>query len=450
MAEQQTIDIRDLQQDAHNFNKGTDAGRTLMEKSFRELGAGRSVLIDKNGQIIAGNKSQQAAIAAGITRVRVIETDGTELVAVKRTDIDLDSQKGRELALADNATTQVNLAWDEAELQAAADEYGLDTQDWGVELPDVGDTADEQEATEDDFSEDTDPVETVCQPGDLWQLGQHRLLCGDSTKADDVRRLMQGELADLWLTDPPYNVAVQNSQGMTIQNDNMESAKFGEFLTAAFRAAATVMAKGCPFYVWFASKEHINFEQSLNKAGLQVRQELIWNKNHFILGRAHYQWKHEPCLYGWKGDSCRYFIDLRNRASVIEDDAEINIDKMKASEMRDLLHQIYEQRVPTTVINCMKPNKDEDHPTMKPVRLFGYQVTNSSRPGDIVLDTFGGSVTTIVCCEQLQRRARLMELDPHYCDVIIARWEKLTGQKAVRIDGRETTQQTPVPVSPSL
>lgn len=135
MAEQQTIDIRDLQQDAHNFNRGTDAGRTLMEKSFRELGAGRSVLIDKNGQIIAGNKSQQAAIAAGITRVRVIETDGTELVAVKRTDIDLDSQKGRELALADNATTQVNLAWDEAELQAAADEYGLDLDGWGVETP---------------------------------------------------------------------------------------------------------------------------------------------------------------------------------------------------------------------------------------------------------------------------------------------------------------------------
>ena len=165
-----------------------------------------------------------------------------------------------------------------------------------------------------------------------------------------------------------------------------------------------------------------------------VRQELVWNKNHFILGRAHYQWKHEPCLYGWKGDSCRYFIDKRNRASVIQDEQEINIDKMKAAEMRELLHKIYEQRTPVSVIDCMKPTKDEDHPTMKPVRLFGYQVSNSSQPGDIVLDTFAGSGTTIVACEQLHRKARLIELDPHYCDVIIARWEKLTGGKATKLN----------------
>ena len=431
----EVVDIRDIIPDDHNFNAGTEKGREMIEKSFRELGAGRSILLDKNNRIIAGNKSQQAAIATGITKVRIVDTEGDEIVAVRRRDVDLDSKVGRELAFADNATQQVSLAWDETELQQAAQDYGLDIDEWGVELPETANTTDEQNADEDDFDEQKDPVETICQPGDLWQLGNHRLMCGDSTKKEDVAKLMQGELAHLWLTDPPYNVAVKNSQGMTIANDNMASDEFRIFLRNAFAAAYPVLDKGCPFYVWFASKEHINFEGALNDVGLQVRQELIWNKNHFILGRAHYQWKHEPCLYGWKGDSCRYFIDVRNRASVIEDNEEINIDKMKAAEMRALLHKIYEERIPTTVINCMKPNKDEDHPTMKPVRLFGYQMANSSRPGDIILDSFGGSGTTIVAAEQLGRKARLMEYDPHYSDVIIARWEKLTGGKAQKIEG---------------
>lgn len=430
----EVVDIRDIIPDSHNFNAGTEKGREMIEKSFRELGAGRSILLDKNNRIIAGNKSQQAAIATGITKVRIVDTEGDEIVAVRRRDVDLDSKVGRELAFADNATQQVSLAWDEAELQQAAQDYGLDIDEWGVELPETANTTDEQNADEDDFDEKKDPVQAITQPGDLWQLGAHRLMCGDSTKKEDVAKLMQGELAHLWLTDPPYNVAVKNSQGMTIANDNMASDEFRIFLRNAFAAAYPVLDKGCPFYVWFASKEHINFEGALNDVGLQVRQELIWNKNHFILGRAHYQWKHEPCLYGWKGDSCRYFIDVRNRASVIEDNEEINIDKMKAAEMRALLHKIYEERIPTTVINCMKPNKDEDHPTMKPVRLFGYQMANSSRPGDIILDSFGGSGTTIVAAEQLGRKARLMEYDPHYSDVIIARWEKLTGQKAVKLN----------------
>lgn len=408
-----------------------------MERSFKEMGAGRSILIDRNGNIIAGNKSQKAAIAAGIKKVRIIETTGDELVAVKRTDVDIDSAEGRRMAFLDNLTTQVNLTWDETELQAVqADVEGFDIADFGIDLGfPTGDPDEADKVKEDDFDEQKEPVETICQPGDLWQLGNHRLMCGDSTKKEDVAKLMQGELAHLWLTDPPYNVAVKNSQGMTIANDNMASDEFRIFLRNAFAAAYPVLDKGCPFYVWFASKEHINFEGALNDVGLQVRQELIWNKNHFILGRAHYQWKHEPCLYGWKGDSCRYFIDVRNRASVIEDNTEINIDKMKAAEMRALLHKIYEERIPTTVINCMKPNKDEDHPTMKPVRLFGYQMANSSRPGDIILDSFGGSGTTIVAAEQLGRKARLMEYDPHYSDVIIARWEKLTGGKAVKIEG---------------
>lgn len=429
---EQVVNIETLVQDDHNFNKGTEAGRELMERSFKQLGAGRSILIDKDGHIIAGNKSQQAAIAAGIKKVRIIETQGDELVAVKRTDLSLDSKEGRELALADNLTTQINLQWDEAELQSVAAQEGIDLEDWGLDLKQP---VEDVEITEDNFDPDDENIETRCKEGDLWQLGEHRLLCGDSTKTEDVQRLMQGEQAHLWLTDPPYNVAVQNSQGMTIKNDNMASDKFGEFLTKAFTAAKSVLAPGCPFYIWFASCEHINFEQALNKVGLKVRQELIWNKNAFNLGRSHYQWKHEPCLYGWQGGTCRYFIDLRNLSSVIQDEDELNIDKMTKGEMKSLLHKIYEEKIPVTVINEAKPQKDADHPTMKPVRLFGYQTRNSSRPGEIVLDTFGGSGTTIVACEQLHRKARIMELDPHYCDVIIARWEKLTGKKATKVEG---------------
>ena len=401
---EQTIDIQELVQDQHNFNKGTAQGEKLMQKSLTELGAGRSILIDKDGNIIAGNKTQKAAIAAGIQKVRVIESDGSELIAVKRTDLSIDSKKGRELALADNVTTQVNLAWDAVELDTIAAQEGIDLPDWGLDPKDLGIAQEQepQEAKEDDFDEEKDPVATICQEGDVWQLGEHRLMCGDSTKAEDVARLMDGELADLWLTDPPYNVDYQGrtTENLKIQNDKMKPEQFKEFLTDAFCSAFDTLKNGCPFYVWFASREHINFELALNAAGLKVREELIWAKHALIMGRQDYQWKHEPCFYGWKEGAP---------------------------------HPWYSDRKQTTIINWDRPMRNGEHPTMKPIGLFGYQISNSSKQGDIVLDTFGGSGTTIVACEQLHRKARLMELDPHYCDVIIARWEKLTGQKAIKI-----------------
>jgi site-specific DNA-methyltransferase (adenine-specific) len=244
---------------------------------------------------------------------------------------------------------------------------------------------------------------------------------------------MCGERADLWLTDPPYNVAVKNSKGMKIANDDMSNSEFYKFLHGAFTAAKDVLQDGAPFYVWFATREHINFESALASAGLSVKQELIWNKNSFTLGRSHYQWKHEPCLYGWAGEKCRYFIGSRNLATVLSEYDREDLSSLGEDELRNLLLRIYSQDIPTSVIDEPKPAKDSEHPTMKPVRLFGRQIVNSSKQGDIVLDTFGGSGTTIVACEQLGRKARLMELDPHYCDVIIARWEKLTGAEAFRL-----------------
>ena len=451
-SKEQVVDIDSLRQDTHNFNRGTEEGQQLMERSFKELGAGRSILLDREGNIIAGNKSQEAARKAGIKRVRIVETTGDELVAVKRTDIDIDSAEGRRMALLDNLTTQVNLAWDPSEIEAVSSEIdGFDPTDYGFDPSQlVSDpTADPNEADkvkEDNFDPDAEQYEPTSKLGDIFLLGEHRLMCGDSTKAEDVARLMNGEQADLWITDPPYNVDYNSKNDylnkvgkggavqVDIENDKMSDEDFRNFLHDAFSSANSVMRAGCPFYVWTAQGHAMtDIMRELDNVGLFFRQQLIWVKSNLVLGRMDYQGRHEPCLYGWK-DGAHYFIDVRTRTTVFEDGEEIDIDKMKKTDMQKLLHDILDNKTPESVIRCPKPQKSADHPTMKPVRLFGYQIANSSRPGEIILDTFGGSGTTIIASEQLGRKARLMELDPHYCDVIIARWEKLTGQKAVKLN----------------
>ena len=415
---EQTIDIQELVQDQHNFNKGTAQGEKLMQKSLTELGAGRSILIDKDGNIIAGNKTQKAAIAAGIQKVRVIESDGSELIAVKRTDLSIDSKKGRELALADNVTTQVNLAWDAVELDTIAAQEGIDLPDWGLDPKDLGISQEQepQEAKEDDFDEEKDPVATICQEGDVWQLGEHRLMCGDSTKAEDVARLMDGEKAQLALTDPPYNVAIGSKNKFLtehgfgggikedIENDKgMTDEEIGEKIWApAFKNLCDFATDDCAIYVSMpqGGTHMMMMMMMMMSRYWQVKHELIWLKNAptFSMGRLNYDYKHEPIVYGWKKK-----------------------------------HNWYAKEPKQSILCFDKPKKCDLHPTMKPIALWAELICNSSQEGMIVSDFFGGSGTTIVACEQLHRKARLMELDPHYCDVIIARWEKLTGQKAIKI-----------------
>ena len=447
------IDIEQLAQDQHNFNKGTEQGQELMERSFKEMGAGRSILIDKNGNIIAGNKSQKAAIAAGIKKVRIIETTGDELVAVKRTDVDIDSAEGRKMAYLDNLTTQVNLTWDETELQAVqADVEGFDIADFGIDLFDNASSDEEPLPEEDDFGEG-EKTEPVCQRGDIWELGEHRLMCGDSAEAADVAKLMDGETADLWLTDPPYNVDLSDKVehlneymkeigeyklggiDKPIENDKMSNEDFVKFLICTFAIARDHLKAGGSFYVWTAQGHNqLQFAHALDSVGLPFKQQIIWNKREAVLGRQDYQWKHEPCFYGWKEGAGHYFVNLRNQRTVIEDYEEIDLNKMKKDELKELLKTLLERPHEESVITEGNLQRNHLHPTMKPVRLFGRLIRNSSKQGEIILDTFGGSGTTIVACEQLGRKARLMELDPHYCDVIIARWEKLTGQKAVKLN----------------
>lgn len=277
------------------------------------------------------------------------------------------------------------------------------------------------------------PEEPKSKPGDIYRLGSHRLMCGDSTNQEDVDKLMDGELADLVVTDPPYNVAIENSQGMKIKNDNMAGDQFQEFLTEAFRSMNAALKKGGAFYIWFASREHINFETALKNNNLEVRQELIWNKNSLVLSRQDYQWKHEPCLYGWKDGEAHYFIDDRTQTTVIEDKRP-EIKKMKKEQLVELLEEIYNDKISTTIINEDRPSVNDLHPTMKPIKLLARQIKNSSRMGEKVLDLFGGSGSTLIACEQLNRKCFMMEYDPVYVDVIIERWESFTGKKAEKIN----------------
>lgn len=380
-----------IKYDSKNYRKHTEKNLNLIKKSLKECGTGRSILIDNQGEIIAGNATFKQAQAANIP-VKIIETDGKELIALKRTDLKTDDEKRKKLALLDNSTSD-KVEWDIDNLSADFDLSNL--EEFGIEgLQGFEETR--AEIVEDDLPEE---VETKCKKGDIWQLGEHRLMCGDSTVITDVEKLMNGEKADLLLTDPPYNVAYEGKtkEKLTIQNDKQDDNTFLQFLTDAFSNACNFIKEGASFYVWRADSEGFNFRSVIKNSGLTLKQTLIWVKNSMVMGRQDYQWKHEPCLYGWKEGAAHTWLSDRKQTTVLEFD---------------------------------RPTRSLEHPTMKPVALFAYEIQNSANKGGLVLDLFGGSGTTIIACEQLKRKCYTMELDPHYCDVIITRWEKLTGKEA--------------------
>lgn len=379
--------------DTKNYRTHDDKNKKLILKSLKKCGAGRSILIDKQGEIIAGNGVYEQAKNLNIP-VKIIETDGSELIAIKRTDLDTESKKRKELALADNSTSD-NVTWDLSNLKADFDLSEL--PEWGLEgLAEVEQL--DPEITEDEVPSN-EQVETRVKRGDIWKLGEHRLMCGDSTVITDVEKLMNGEKADLLLTDPPYNVAYEGKteEKLTIKNDKQDDSQFLQFLTDCFSCAFSVLKEGASFYVWHADSEGLNFRLAIKNAGLTLKQNLIWVKNSMVLGRQDYQWRHEPCLYGWKEGAA---------------------------------HNWYSDRKQTTILEFDRPTKSKEHPTMKPIALFAYQLGNSTQRGDLVLDLFGGSGTSIIASEQTGRKCYTMELDEHYCDVIITRWENLTGKKA--------------------
>ncbi len=370
--------------------------------------------------ILAGHGRVEAAKDAGVTEVPY------------RRVTNLNEDQKRAYILADNKLSDM-AGWDEELLREELAAISLDMADFGFD-----DIEEENiELVEDDFDESEEKVEAVAKTGELYQLGDHRLLCGDSTSEEDVWHLIGEEEADLVVTDPPYNVAVRSGSradpdriGLTIENDDMDEIEFLTFLNAAFANMHRHLKDGGVFYVWHGANGTVPFITSLQDNGLEVRQQLIWNKNRFVFGRQDYQWKHEPCLYGWKAGAAHFFTTNRTYSTVI-DEKPLDFDKLDRNEAIKILKKIY--TVETTVLDYKNPQRNDLHPTMKPLDLIGHQIKNSSRPGEIVLDLFGGSGSTLMACEQLGRKCRMMEYDPHYVDVIIARWEKMTGKKAVKI-----------------
>lgn len=320
---------------------------------------------------------------------------------------------------------------------------------WGVDVPEMDAVKIEEEAEEDGFSVDEHlPAKAKARTGDIYALGKHRLICADSTDAEAVDLLVGDSKVDLLLTDPPYNVDYSsknealnawekkhpgkhkaNRIQKDIANDKVEDSQFQEFLIAAFSNANRHLKQGGAFYIWHAGTEGLNFKIAVKSVGWDLKQILIWNKNNMVLGRQDYQWKHEPCLYGWKPGAGHYFIERRDLLTVYED-KDLDIDALTKAELKDLLKKMLQGNTPTTVIDEDKPLRSADHPTMKPLKLMGRLIRNSTRPGEVVLDLFGGSGSTLMAAEQLGRVCYMVELDPCYIDVIIKRWEEYTGEKA--------------------
>ena len=375
---------------AKNSRTHSEAQVAQIAGSIKEFGFNNPVLVDEDNGIIAGHGRVMAAQKLGLQAVPCIRL------------AHLSDTQRKAYVIADNRLA-LNAGWDDQMLTLELQE--LDGEDFDLSL--LGFEADELNAllnpiketeglTDEDAVPDV-PEEPKTKSGDIYQLGRHRLMCGDSTSIDAVEKLMDGQLADILITDPPYNVAYEGSNGLKIKNDDMGDDQFRQFLRDAFVAADTVMKSGAVFYIWHADSEGYNFRGACKDTNWKVRQCLIWNKDTMVMGRQDYHWKHEPCLYGWKEGAGHLWATDRKQVTIIE---------------------------------CKRPKRNDVHPTMKPVELIEYQLLNNTKGQDIVLDLFGGSGSTMIAAEKNGRTARLMELDPKYCDVIVKRWEDFTGQKA--------------------
>lgn len=452
----ETIKLSQININARNPRKISDTQLERLVRSiliFPEMQNLRPIVIDETYTALGGNMRYRALTAISEkspAEVNMMLANGCKGYAQKteaerqnlrdywaawladptaiivRADQLTEEQK-REFIIKDNVAFG---DWDDEMLTADFDHDEL--VDWG--LGDLDDEPEDSDADEDDYGEeDAANAPTRCNPGDVWLLGRHRLMCGDSTKEADVAKLMGGEQAHLLLTDPPYNVDYQGGtkDKMKIANDNMDDVAFVGFLTAAFNCAIQAMRPGAAFYVWHADCKGFEFRTALKEVGLTLRETLIWVKNALVLGRQDYQWRHEPCLYGWKDGAAHYFVDDRSQSTVIED-AGVDYRKLKKDELLKLVLQLTDVSVPNTVIYEDKPTKNDIHPTMKPVKLMARLIKNSTKQEQLVLDLFGGSGSTLIACEQINRQCFTMEYDPRYCDVILDRWEKLTGEKAER------------------
>lgn len=421
------IDIGKLQPYKKNAKKHGKGQIEKIKASILEFGFLTPCLIDKDFNLIAGHGRLAAAEELGLKKLPCVFIEG------------LTEDQRRAYILADNRLSELG-EWDMDLVSEELEElnkHGFDLELTGFEFDDI--TSDDIDFSDLDAQankiEEELPEEAKTKPGEIYQLGDHVLMCGDSTKAEDVKKLMGNVEADLCITDPPYNIDYEGKtkDALKIQNDSMGENDFINFLTAAFNNMKSALKSGGAFYIWHPSTGTFEFISALNKSGMEMRQILVWVKNAFTLGRQDYQWRHEPCIYGWKEGAAHYFVEDRTKSTVFE--SKPNVDNLNEYEAKQLLKAIFcEMENYSTIIHEKRPTRSAEHPTMKPVNLIKRQIENSSKEGDLVLDLFGGSGTTLIACEEKRRRCRMMEYNPHYCDVIINRFEKLTGKTAKKVN----------------
>lgn len=409
-----------------NNPRNNDEAVEPVANSISEFGFKVPIVATSDGEIINGHTRWKAAKKLKLKTVPVIIAD------------DLTEEQVRAFRLADNKVAEI-AQWDIELLLSEMDSvdnldmtlFGFTDSDYT--LDDFEDEETDTDISEDEIESEGDSVSSV-EYGDIYQLGRHRLMCGDSTSAGDMKELVNGEKIDLYVTDPPYNVAYEGKteEAMTIQNDSMDDASFRQFLRDAFSVANQHLKPGGAFYIWHADSEGLNFRAAVKETGRLLKQNLVWVKNSIVLGRQDYQWKHEPCLYGWKDGASHYFIDNRSLATVIEEDEE-NLKEMTKGELISYIKTMQENS-PTSIFYEDKPVRSDIHPTMKPLKLIARCVLNSSKKGERVLDSFNGGGSTLMVCEKTERIYYGMELDPVYVERTIKRWEEETGLKAEKIN----------------
>ena len=399
------MDVADLKAYEKNPRKNGPAVEKVAA-SIREFGFKVPVVIDRDRTIICGHTRVMAARKLKIGRVPCIVAD------------DLTEDQVRAYRLADNKVAEF-AEWDVDLLEGELDAIGIDMTQFGFEL------SSRKEVVEDDFDPEP-PEEPKSRPGQVYRLGRHRLMCGDSTSQADVKELVDGSAVDMLLTDPPYNVDYQGAAGK-IKNDSMDSSRFRVFLANAFSAAKAVMKRGAVFHVWHSETEGYNFRGALADSGLQCRQMLVWVKSSQTLGRQDFQRMYEGVITG----------DTLFDPEMEENGYEAMLYGWKDGKG----HQWFKKRREKDVLFFDKPAHSALHPTMKPVKLFDYEMQCNTKEGDIVLDLFGGSGTTVMAAEQNGRVAYVMEYDPKFVDVIIRRWEEFTGGSAELVEDSKTTQR---------
>lgn len=417
---------------ASNARTHSDAQIDQIAASIREFGFTNPVLVADDGTIIAGHGRVLAAQRIGMETVPALRLSH------------LSKAQRQAYVIADNKLAE-NAGWDEALLRlelGALRDLGFDLGLVGFDEDElaalfVGDEDVEEQGLTDDDDAPGLSIGAVSRRGDIWILGEHRVMCGDSTVMADVDALCGGDLVDLCWTDPPYNVDYEGSAGR-IENDNQDDLSFRAFLQDAFVSVFAMLRPVGAIYVAHSDTEGFNFRAAFRDAGFKLSGCLIWAKPSLVLGRSDYQWRHEPILYGWKEGAAHSWFGGRKETTVIEAedmpfvvmaDGSVQIE-VGDSVLRLSGADLKVEELVGSVIRAEKPRKSAEHPTMKPVELILGMLRNSSRRGDLVLDPFGGAGSTLIACQKIGRKARLMELDPRYCDVIVRRWQEFSGKKA--------------------